>query len=173
MKRSRLASELMNEMNALRRFALLLTKSYEDAEDLAQDTMERAMLKAHLFDGANLRSWLFTMCRRVFLNDIRKKKSRGSAVDIDDAPQAAMGVEGNQEAAADFSHLNDCFDQLPKRDQDILSIVVLKGARYEEAAKELKVPVGTVRSRLFRARERLKHLFENGSHERGDMMPAA
>lgn len=157
-----LAELLKEEITPLRRFALLLTKSYEDAEDLAQDTIERALLKAHLFDGANLRSWLFTVCRRIFLNQIRKKNSRGVNVDIEDAPQAAMSVNSDQESHLEFQQTLDCVRQLPKRDQAILSLIVFDGVRYDEAADALDLPIGTVRSRLSRARSRLHGLIEGG-----------
>lgn len=162
MIRSQLAELLKDEVTALRRFALLLTRSYEDAEDLAQDTIERALLKAHLFDGANLRSWLFTVCRRVFLNQIRKNKTRGVMTAIEDAPQSALRTECEQEAVLEFHRLVNCFDMLPVRDQAILSMIVFDGARYDEAAKAMSVPVGTIRSRLSRARARLQSYVESG-----------
>ena len=162
MIRDQLAEKLKDEITALRRFALLLTRSYEDAEDLAQDTIERALLKAHLFDGANLRSWLFTVCRRVFLNQIRKNKTRGVSTTIDDAPASALSVASEQEAVLEFHRLVKCFDLLPTRDQAILSMIVFEGARYEEAAQAMRVPVGTIRSRLSRARARLLSFVEAG-----------
>jgi len=162
MIRDQLAEKLKDEITALRRFALLLTRSYEDAEDLAQDTIERALLKSHLFDGANLRSWLFTVCRRIFLNQIRKNKTRGVSTTLDDAPVSALRVESEQEAVLEFHRLVECFDLLPMRDQTILSMIVFDGARYEEAAQAMKVPVGTIRSRLSRARARLLSSVETG-----------
>ena len=163
MIRSQLAELLNDEVTALRRFALMLTRSYDDAEDLAQDTIERALLKAHLFDGENLRSWLFTICKRVFLNQIRKKMTRGGSVPIDDAPASALRVEGAQEAVMQHRELEESFSRLPARDRAIISMVVLDGACYEEAAKAMNVPVGTIRSRLSRARARL-HAYMEGEH---------
>ncbi len=162
MIRDQLAEKLKDEITALRRFALLLTRSYEDAEDLAQDTIERALLKSHLFDGANLRSWLFTVCRRIFLNQVRKNKTRGVSTTLDDAPMSALRVESEQEAVLEFHRLVECFDLLPIRDQAILSMIVFDGARYEEAAQAMNVPVGTIRSRLSRARARLLSSVETG-----------
>jgi RNA polymerase sigma-70 factor (ECF subfamily) len=161
-----LAELLKDEITPLRRFALLLTRSYEDAEDLAQDTIERALLKAHLFDGANLRSWLFTVCRRIFLNQVRKNNSRGASIDIADAPQAAVCVQSDQDSTLEFHQTMDCLKKLPRRDQAILSLIVFDGARYDEAAESLELPIGTVRSRLSRARGRLHQLIEKGGRRR-------
>lgn len=163
MIRSQLGELLKDEITALRRFALLLTRSYEDAEDLAQDTIERALLKAHLFDGENLRSWLFTVCRRVFLNQVRKRKARGGATSIDDAPASVLRVEGAQEAVMQHRRLEESFLKLPARDRAVISMVVLDGACYEEAARAMSVPVGTIRSRLSRARARLHSFMEGES----------
>ncbi len=160
MRTSDLTKLLKDELAPVGRFALLLTKSYADAEDLAQDTMERALLKAHLFDGQNLRSWLFTVCKSIFLNKIRKQRSRGVAVDIDDAPQSAMSAEASQEWTMRFNRTATCLGRLPARDQSLLSLIVFHGARYDDAARALRVPVGTVRSRLSRARGRLHRLVE-------------
>jgi RNA polymerase sigma-70 factor (ECF subfamily) len=160
MRTSELAQLLKDELAPLGRFALFLTKSYEDAEDLAQDTMERALKKAHLFDGENLRSWLFTVCQRIFLNKIRKERSRGVSVDIDDAPQSAVSAEAGQEWTMRLKRTANCMERLPDRDSSLLALIVFQGARYDDAARALRVPIGTVRSRLSRARSRLQHLVE-------------
>jgi len=70
-------AQLNDCLPALNRFAMTLTRNEDRAGDLVQDTVERALRKVHLFDGSNLRSWLFTICRRVFLNQIRSEKTRG------------------------------------------------------------------------------------------------
>lgn len=153
---------LREEMAPLRRFAMMLTRNYPDAEDLAQDTMARSLLKAHLFDGANLRGWLFTMCRRLFLNQLRQAKTRGPHCSIDDAPEAAVSMQGAQEQRLEFRQTMGFVRQLPQRDQEILGLTAFEGARYNEAARSLNVPIGTVRSRLSRARSRLRALTESG-----------
>lgn len=150
------------EQNALRRFALSLTRNLERAEDLAQDTMERALLKAHLFDGANLRSWLCTMCRRIFLNDIRRQKVRGVHVAMDEAPESALSRGTTQEIELHLRRVAECFGDLAPGDKAVLALVVLDGLSYREAAVALDVPIGTVRSRLSRARSRLACLIEGG-----------
>lgn len=162
MRAEQLKHLLKDEMAPLRRFALMLTRSYEDAEDLAQDTMARSILKAHLFDGAYLRGWLFTICRRLFLNNLRKAQSRGAHCSIDNVSEAAVGVESDQEQRLEFRQTMALVRQLPRQDQAILGFIVFDGARYDETARSLGVPIGTVRSRLHRARERLRALTEGG-----------
>ncbi len=150
-----MAGLLPIEQEPLKRFALSLTRNLERAEDLVQDTMERALIKAHLFDGTNLRSWLCTMCRRIYYNNLRRQKVRGIPVPIDDAPESALSVNTTQELNLQIRRAAECFQKLPIGDKIVLALVVLDGLSYEEAAATLKVPIGTIRSRLSRARKRL------------------
>ncbi|MEM8771298.1 MAG: sigma-70 family RNA polymerase sigma factor [Pseudomonadota bacterium] len=161
-------TELNNVLPALKRFALSLTKNEDRAHDLVQDSVERALKKSEYFEaGSNLRSWMFTLCKRIFLNDIRKQKSRGVAVDIDDAPQSRLSSDASQQMTVECSEMLGCFEKLPIRDKVILSLIVVEGMKYEEAAEALDVPVGTIRSRLSRARTRLKEMTERGGVEVG------
>lgn len=153
--------ELNDVLPALRRFAISLTRNEDRADDLVQDSVERALLKSEYFEkGTNLRSWLFTVCRRVFLNQIRKQKSRGISMELDDAPQSRLASEAPQGAAIAYNEMAEHFERLPIRDKVVLSLVAVEGMKYEEAASMLEVPVGTVRSRLSRARARLKTMVE-------------
>lgn len=157
-------AELNNVLPALNRFALSLTKNEDRAHDLVQDSVERALRKAEYFEaGSNLRSWMFTLCKRLFLNDIRKQKSRGVTVEIDDAPQARLSSDASQHMSVECSEMIECFERLPMRDKVVLSLIVIEGMKYEEAAEVLDVPVGTIRSRLSRARTRLKEMTEDGA----------
>lgn len=154
-------AELYETLPALRRFALSLTRNEDRADDLVQDSVERALIKSEYFEpGTNLRSWIFTVCRRVFLNQIRKQKSQGIAVELDDAPQATLSEVASQTGTLAFKETAGHFERLPLRDKVVLSLVVIEGMKYEEAATMLDVPVGTVRSRLSRARARLKAMAE-------------
>lgn len=155
MQTAQIAEMLPIERAPLRRFALSMTRNIELAEDLVQDTMERALIKAHLFDGVNLRGWLWTMCRRIYFNDLRRQKIRGPVVTLDEAPNAAVTSAAAQELNVQIRQVVDAFKRLPVGDKIVLSLVVLDGLSYVEAAAALCVPVGTIRSRLSRARERL------------------
>ena len=141
---------------ALYRFAFSLTRTEDRAHDLVQDCVERCLNKQHLFDGQNLRSWMFTVCRRVFLNQIRRDKSRGIPVDMDDAPQSKLSIDASQEEKMHYQDVVEGFADLPHNDKVVLSLIAIEGLKYEEAAELLEVPVGTVRSRLSRARNRLR-----------------
>ena len=148
--------ELSQALPALNRFAMTLTRNEDRANDLVQDSVERCLRKQHLFDGENLRSWMFTVCRRVFLNQLRRDKVRGVPVDLDDAPQDRLSIDPFQEERMHYEDVVTNFRKLPHNDKVVLSLVAIEGLKYEEAATLLKVPVGTVRSRLNRARQRLK-----------------
>lgn len=168
-----MAGLLPTEQDALKRFALSLTRNLERAEDLVQDTMERALIKAHLFDGANLRSWLCTMCRRIYFNNLRRQKVRGVSVPIDDAPESAVSVETTQEMTLHMRRVVDCFQRLPIGDKVVLALVVFDELSYEEAATALRVPIGTIRSRLSRARDRLMKAIECGEPKRAPAQDAS
>jgi RNA polymerase sigma-70 factor (ECF subfamily) len=165
-------SELNECLPALHRFAYTLTRNDDRASDLVQDCVERCLRKQHLFDGQNLRSWMFTVCRRVFLNQIRRDKVRGVPVDMDDAPQSKLSISAFQEEKMHYKDVVDSFRELPHNDKVVLSLVAIEGLKYEEAAELLDVPVGTVRSRLSRARSRLRDLLET-QEEKGTSVAAS
>lgn len=156
---STITVEKLNQcLPALTRFARSLTRNEDRADDLVQDTVERALNKAHLFDGSNLRPWMFTICKRVFLNQIRSAKTKGISVPVEDAPQSRLSVSQEQDMKLHFKDVASAFQDLPTNDRVILSMIVIKGMKYEEAAAALDIPVGTVRSRLSRARSKLEEL---------------
>lgn len=165
-------SELNACLPALHRFAYTLTRNEDRAADLVQDCVERCLRKQHLFDGQNLRSWMFTVCRRVFLNQIRRDKVRGIPVDMDDAPQSKLSISAFQEDKMHYQDVVESFRELPHNDKVVLSLVAIEGLKYEEAAELLEVPVGTVRSRLSRARSRLRDLLES-AETKGTSMAAS
>jgi RNA polymerase sigma-70 factor, ECF subfamily len=153
------SNELRESMLPLHRFALVLTRNGDDANDLVQDSVERALCKQHLFEpGTNLRAWLFTICRRQFLNQVRKSKAAGVHIALEDAAQSALSTRPNQEQAMQLQYVVDGFHKLPPHEKVLLSLIALDGLTYEEAGVRLEIPVGTVRSRLSRARVRLRGL---------------
>jgi len=154
-------TELNNCLPGLYRYARSLTRNNDQALDLVQDSVERALRKAALFDGANLRAWLSTICRRIFLNEIRTKKSQGVNVVLDDAHLHWGAVEADQEIKLHYKSVIAALDRLSSNDQKVISLIAFDGMRYDEAATRLDVPTGTVRSRLSRARARLVDAIEN------------
>ena len=153
--------ELNACLPALRRFAFVLTRNEDRAADLVQDCVERCLRKQHLFDGRNLRSWMFTVCRRLFLNQVRTESARGAMLEIDDAPPSALATRAVQEDHMHYQDIVASFRTLKMDDKIVLSLIAIEGLKYEEAAELLDVPVGTVRSRLSRARARLRELLDS------------
>jgi len=148
------------EIPALRRFALTLTRDRDAADDLAQDTLERAINKIEMFEpGTNLRAWLFTIARRLFLNDRRKEKRQGTHLSIDDWDSVARS-RPRQDVSLAVEDFAMCFGQLRPADQKLLILAGVDRMPYEEIAKVLDVAVGTVKSRVSRARNRLRQIEE-------------
>lgn len=152
--------ELNSCIPALNGFAYQLTRNHDRAADLVQDCIERCLRKQHLFSGDNLRSWMFTVCRRVFLNQLRQERSRGTAVAVEDVPADQLAVQADQEEAMHYQSVVSEFRALQHNDKVVLALVAIEGLKYEDVATLLDVPVGTVRSRLSRARTRLRERLE-------------
>lgn len=150
------ALEIRASIPSLTRFAISLTRDHDRASDLVQDCVERCLRKQHLFDGENLTSWMVAVCRRVFLNQVRKERGFGIPVDLDEAPGHALASPAHQDADLGLRDLHAQMQALPAGDQAVLRLIAVEGLKYHEVAAKLEVPVGTVRSRLSRARERLR-----------------
>jgi RNA polymerase sigma-70 factor (ECF subfamily) len=153
-------SALVKEMDKLRKFALRLTRNASDAEDLLQSTMLRALEKKDYFqDGTSLFSWTSKIMFNLFASQYRHKKKFDSQYDpapyIDHA-----SVEPSQEAAVDLVTVRNCMKRLSKEHREILMLVCVRGQQYEEVSEMLQIPVGTVRSRLSRARQQLQLLMQ-------------
>ncbi len=143
----------------LRRFAYaLLRGDRERADDLVQDTLERALSGWHRrrVEG-ELRGWLFTILHNRFLNDRAREKRRGAHSALTDIAEDELpGVEGGQNSALDYRDFLRAVATLPVEQRSVLLLVSVEDLSYDEAARVLGVPVGTVMSRLSRGRERLR-----------------
>jgi len=139
----------------LRRYARALLRDVSRADDLVQDTLERALVKLGLFRaGSDLRAWLFTIMHNVHINQLRSASQRAVMVEYEEA-----GL--NPETPDDGSTLRDlagALERLAPEHREVLVLVGVEQFSYEETARLLDVPVGTVMSRLSRARERLAAL---------------
>lgn len=145
----------------LRRYARALRGNAADADDLVQDTLERAHAKWHLLRrGADPRPWLFAIMHGVFVNQVKAAAGRPRLAPLDDA--VAVGVRAGQEWAAAAHDVASALGRLTDLEREVLLLVALEGLSYADAADVLQVPVGTVMSRLARARERLRQLTEGG-----------
>lgn len=148
--------ELTVEAPRLRKFALKLTGTPYDADDLVQATMLRAMEKSHLFEtGTDLWKWLSKMMYNLFVSNYRRTVRWQCQFD----PQEVIdrsSEEGCQEHCMEVSLVGRALERLPADRRDILVLVCVQGLSYEEVAQKLDIPVGTVRSRLSRARSQLQ-----------------
>ncbi|WP_296445431.1 RNA polymerase sigma factor [Rhodoferax sp. UBA5149] len=151
---------IVNQIPALRRYARALTGDTWAADDLVQDTLERACSKWRLWAvGSDLRAWLFTLMHNLFANQVRRatRQAQGSTVDIDDVAHELAAPDANLGNAMD---LQRCLLLLPQDQRVVLLLVSVEDMSYREVAQITGIPVGTVMSRLSRARSRLQALLD-------------
>ena len=147
----------------LRRYARALTGEHARADDLVQDTLERALVKYHLWrPGSDLRAWLFTIMHNVFVNQVRAGVAGGVSADLDDEAMQ-VAVRATQSDRLEVRDLQSALHQLPEEQRSVLLLVGLEQMTYEQTAGVLGIPIGTVMSRLSRARDRLRALLDGGS----------
>ena len=149
------------EIPRLRRFARALTHDLVAADDLVQDCLTRALGKLHLWEeGTDLRAWLFTILHNQHVNHIRRKVREGAAVGLSERePQLSHAAQ--QGRRLELRDLERAIGKLPDAQRSVILLVGLEGMRYEEVSVVLNVPVGTIRSRLSRARESLRRLTDS------------
>lgn len=149
---------LIDEVPALQRFALRLTRNREEAEDLVQDCLMRALEKHHLFQpGSNLRAWLFTMMSNLFISGKRSAASR-LVVPLD--PEMEEQAPPAQLDRLQLRELESALARLRPEQRAVVMLVGVEGMHYRHAAAKLGIPIGTVRSRLARARASLGHALD-------------
>ncbi len=149
---------IAREIPRLRRYALTLADSPAAADDLVQDTLERAIRKRHLWQGrGSMRSWLYRILFNVFVNQKTHRRRRQGEVEIEEAPPTA--IPPSQEQAAACRDIATALRSLPAEQRAAIALVALEGLPYDEAAAALDIPVGTLRSRLSRGRDQLRELY--------------
>jgi RNA polymerase sigma-70 factor (ECF subfamily) len=138
----------------LRRYARALTGERSAADDLVQDTLERAWNKLHLWrDGSDLRAWLFTIMHNVHVNQVRSRIA-AATVPLDEAAEAP--VRATQSDMLEVRDIDAALQQLSTDQRQVLLLVAVERMSYDETARTLGIPIGTVMSRLARGRERLR-----------------
>ncbi|MCM2292374.1 sigma-70 family RNA polymerase sigma factor [Allorhizobium sp. BGMRC 0089] len=160
---SRFLNDVEACVPALRRYAQALTRDRDMADDLVQDCLERAIRKRALWRpiiGA-VRPWLFRMLLNIYRNDIRQRRHKPAFVPMDNSVILEPHHQGEQYARLALAETAEAIDRLPDEQREALLLVVLEGVSYEEAAKILDVPIGTLMSRLGRARASLRILTDN------------
>lgn len=151
------AASLVALIPRLRRYARALVGERAAADDLVQDTLERAWSKLHLYRaGTDLRAWLFTVMHNVHVNQVRA--ARPTAALEEDMPELAQrAVQGDALLVRD---LERALVALPAAQREVLLLVALEDLSYEQTARVLGIPIGTVMSRLARAREKLRTMMQ-------------
>ena len=154
------AQLLETEMPRLRRYARALTHNASRADDLVQSCLLRAVTKRHLWQvGTDLRAWLFTILHNQNINDARRSMREGAAVPVEDVAPA-LTAPSNVEASLQLRDLDRAIASLPEEQRQVILLAGLEQMGYEEVAKILGIPVGTVRSRLSRGRASLRALMD-------------
>ena len=145
---------------SLRAFAISLTHDFDRADDLVQDTITRAWANQNRFEaGTNLNAWLFTILRNLYYSNHRKRHREVSDPDGEYAA-SRLKTSPDQQAHLEFQDLQTALQHLPPDQREALLLVAAEGLSYEDAAGITGVAVGTVKSRVNRARARLAKLLQ-------------
>jgi RNA polymerase sigma-70 factor, ECF subfamily len=156
-------SELAAALPRLRRYARVLTGDRNRADDLVQDTLARAWEKRGLWRaGSDLRAWLFTIMHNVHVNQfsMRRREQAESSVDAEDGPVAGweVPVRATQSDRVELSEVLMHIRRLPVEQREVLMLAAVEELSYEEIARAQGIPIGTVMSRLNRARGKLRRM---------------
>lgn len=150
-----LREELVRWIPNLRAFAVSLTQRAQHADDLVQDTLVKALANLDKFQaGTNMKAWLFTILRNSFYNDVRYQKYHQTAP-LDDVSPANLKALASQEKYIEFKDVIRGMGELAPEQREAVILIAAEGLSYEEAAEICGCPIGTVKSRLSRARQRL------------------
>ena len=151
--------EMLATLPSLRAFAVSLTGKHDKADDLVQDTVMKAWAKQSSFEmGTNIKAWLFTILRNEFYSQMRK---RGREVqDTEGAFTERMAVHPSQYGIVDLNDFKKALDRLPDDQREAIILIGASGFSYEEAAEICHCAVGTMKSRVSRARTKLQELLQ-------------
>lgn len=153
--------DVIGQIGALRRYARSLTRDPSDAEDLVQDALMRAYEKRPTFrTGGNLKAWLLSVLHNTHVDGLRRRRSLARRAE-DAAYLQDEGRDGGQHDSVRLAQLRTAFAALPEEQRAALHLVAIDELSYQEAARVLNIPVGTLMSRIARARARLRE-FEDG-----------
>lgn len=156
---------------ALRRYARALVRDRATADDLVQDCLERAVRRWHQHRDGEVRSWLFAILHNLAIDQFRKVAARGRHVAIDETSEGDFGEAAAQEYRIMYQDVLNKLARLPEEQRAVLLLVAVEDLSYADAAKVLNIPVGTVMSRLFRARERLQQEIEGVAEAPENVVP--
>lgn len=149
-----LRTQVLEFLPALRAFARSLTRNRTEADDLVQETLLKALANIDKFDpGTNLRAWLFTILRNTYYTEIRKRRREADGLSV--LAQQDANIGPGQEWSVTLSSLKEALAQLPDDQREALVLVGAAGLSYEEAAEVCGCALGTIKSRVNRARAKL------------------
>jgi RNA polymerase sigma-70 factor (ECF subfamily) len=154
----------------LRRFSYALTGNLDKADDLVQETCARALASADQWQiGTRLDSWMYRIAQNIWFDRLRATKTRGEVVDVD-AADDIVGVDGRDvtESLLTLRAVSGAIAELPADQQIVLLHVCIDGLSYKDTAEALGIPIGTVMSRLARARQTLHALISGGKGPKAD-----
>jgi RNA polymerase sigma-70 factor (ECF subfamily) len=161
------SDDILAEIPRLRRYAFVLLRDQGSADDLVQDTLERALSRQKLFQpGTNLRAWLFTIMHNMHVNAVIKARRAPPAGTTDDIAEShRSAVPPSQGDRLMLRDLERALDTLSEEQRSVVLLIGVEGLSYAETASVLDVPVGTVMSRLARGRSRLRSLMNGEDRE--------
>lgn len=158
---------LVAELPHLLRYARALTRDTGAAEDLVQDCASRALSRLHLFQaGTNMRAWLFTVMHNLHRQNLRKTSRRQAPTQISEEIENRLAAVDDANQRLALRDLDRAVADLPDEQRQVVLLIGLEDMSYQETAAILDIPVGTVMSRLARARERLRRAMEGQSQPR-------
>ena len=145
---------------SLRRYARALMRDRAGADDLVHDCLERAVSRWYQRRDGDVRAWLFTILHNLAVNQFRQSAARGRHVTIDDTNENDFGQDAVQEQKLIYQDVLNKLAKLPEDQRAVLLLIAVEDLSYADAAKVLDIPIGTVMSRLSRAREKLQQEIE-------------
>ena len=150
---------MAREIPRLRRYARSLTANADAADDLVQDCLERAIRKQYLWRRhGSIRNWLYRILYNVFLNQVQQHNKLRRHVSLDGIDEA-LTAPARQEQQIYCKDIVAAMQELPDEQRAAIALTALEGLSYDEAAEVLDIPIGTLRSRLFRGRDKLRELY--------------
>lgn len=160
-----LRDQIVAILPRLRRFCMALARGQDAGDDLCQAAVERALSRSEQFvQGTRLDSWMYRIAQNIHIDQGRRKQTRGPELDVDDMAGALSGDDGVQivEGRSDLARAQQAIAALPEEQRVLMALVVLDGMSYKEAAATLDIPVGTVMSRIARARQAIDNHLNAG-----------
>lgn len=156
---------LTSELGSLRRFALSITGSPDDADDIVQSTIERVLSKGLPAEAP--KPWMIKVCRNIWIDELRKRRIRNHEEFTDGREEREEGssVESDFASEQRLEAISAAMDRLSTEHRVVLSMVVVEGMSYAEIAEALDTPIGTVMSRVARARSNLKKFMTGDSDD--------